>query len=88
MTSFAVGDKVAWTSSSTRKIGVVTHIIPARQTPSDFKLKAGGGGRPRDHETYVIRAKPTYAAAYGKPERQGSAANYWPFVTLLEKLPT
>jgi len=81
--TFKVGDKVRWTSSNTLKTGKVTHVVPAGKKPSLFGVfDAGGGGLPRDHETYIIRGKKQNS----RGESYGSAANYWPLVSLLERV--
>lgn len=73
-----VWDHVSWISQAnggwTRKIGVISQVIPAGSRPVDIK----GCGLPRDHESYVI------AVQVGK----GKAAPrlYWPRVSALESV--
>lgn len=78
----SVGAKVRWTSSNTRKVGVVTHVVPARQLPRDVGVALDGTGSPRDHETYVVRGQKLSWKAGNSPF--GPTANYWPRVSLLE----
>lgn len=77
---FEVGQKVKWISSNVRKTGEITAVVPAGKVPSEIgKPKAGGGGLPRDHESYVVHGqKQDNRGPYG------SKAEYWPFVSLLE----
>ncbi len=79
--TFQVGDKVKWTSSNTRKVGEVTHIVPAGRTPDDVgKPIAGTTGLPRKEVSYIVRGqKCDYR---GNVEKK--VANYWPRVSLLE----
>lgn len=82
MREFTVGQKVEWTSSGTRKVGEVTHVLQAGHVPADAgKPKAGGGGYARDHESYIVRGRKQIG---GKP--YGSAADYWPVVSLLQPI--
>ncbi|WP_223566896.1 hypothetical protein [Agrobacterium tumefaciens] len=76
---FKVGDKVEWISSGVKKVGVIVGVVPAGKTPAEIGYpKAGGGGDPRDHETYVAKGiKIDSKGPYG------SRALYWPFVSLL-----
>ena len=51
-----LGDKVTWTSQSAgivrTKIGIVVDVVPPHATPPKIK----NPGKPREHESYVIRA--------------------------------
>lgn len=71
--TFAVGDAVRWTSSCTRKEGVVVAIVPAGYKP-DTKLVKTDGIHRRE-ESYVVKG--------GEPGRR--QAHYWPLVSLLER---
>lgn len=80
---YQVNDVVRWNSSNTDKQGTVVAIVPAGQKPSDVGFpKAGGGGLPRDHETYVVKGKKLQHNTVGTIP-YGSAAFYWPHVSLL-----
>lgn len=77
---FKKGDMVKWTSKSCsheyEKRGTVLEIIPEKEAPYLFFLKykkckwEWGGGRPRDHESYLVLV--------------GNKI-YWPRVKHLEK---
>lgn len=81
--TFAVGDKVEWTSSNTRKVGEIVAVVPAGKIPSDVGFpKAGGGGIGRKQVSYIARGrKRTY-----RDEPYGSNAVYWPMTSLLKPL--
>ncbi len=68
--SFSVGDIVRWSSQSfgcpKTKTGEVIRVIPAG-APSGVKKS----GRPRDHESYVVRVK--------------GSGEMWPLVRYLQK---
>ncbi len=70
-----VGQRVRWTSSNTRKSGIVEGVIPPRKSPHEMGfLRVDGGSNRRDHESYVIT---------GSPEGSAKKAVYWPLVSLL-----
>lgn len=77
---FAVGDRVEWVSSNTRKVGAVTHILPPEASPADLGIRAGGGGFGRAHQSYIVRGRKSNS----RGEEYGPAANYWPAVSLLK----
>lgn len=81
---YQVNDIVRWTSSNTDKQGTIVAVVPAGRKPADVGFpKAGGGGLQRDHETYVIRGKKLQRTVDGAAP-YGSAALYWPHVSLLK----
>ena len=74
---FSVGDEVYWTSSNTKKTGVVLGIVPARITTNKMGFKIDGGfGLYREHESYVVKG----GRVGGK-----QTTVYWPLVSLLHK---
>lgn len=78
--AFVVGQKVKWVTSGTLKIGEVIAIVPAGSSPASVGFpKAGGGGMPRKHESYVIRGQ---IVSYGKILPRKSV--YWPMVSVIE----
>lgn len=79
---FMNGDAVYWTSSNTRKSGLIVAVIPAGSLPGDFKFKLKDADAPRDHESYVVKG--WRCAANGDPV-EGSTRLYWPRVSLLTR---
>lgn len=82
---FKLGDKVKWTSSAggvTRtKLGEVIEVVAPRMPPQE---KVTDMGRPRPHESYVVRA-----VAQGTETHTRRV--YWPRVvtlSLVEAVPT
>ena len=73
-----IGDKVTWQSQAggdwRSKIGEVVEVVPPNHRP---KTKKKDNGTPRDHESYVVRAK-----AVGT--RTKTARLYWPRVSKLK----
>jgi hypothetical protein len=63
-----LGRTVTWTSSNKQKCGEVVGIVPAGSLPSEIGFAVGDTSRPRDHESYVVRA---------------DTKLYWPRVSLL-----
>lgn len=77
-----VGDPVTWVSSNTRKVGHIVAIVPAGQKPKDVGFpKAGGEGMSRDHVSYVLKGQ-----RHDGKKPIGSAALYWPHVSLIKRL--
>lgn len=77
---FKVGDKVEWTSSNVKKIGEIIAVVPADKTPVEVGYrKAGGGGLPRGHETYVIEGH----RVNERGVKYGYRSLFWPVVRLL-----
>lgn len=76
-TVFALGDRVAWSSSAagstTRKVGVVAEIVAKGASPKTYKAT-----NVRDHVSYVV-AVPRVGAD-GKPILPEA---YWPLAALL-----
>lgn len=82
MTKFAVGDRVEWTTSNTRKIGEIVAVVPEGMLPVEVGFpKAGGGGMSRGHESYVVKGRKTYTRSN---YFYGSAATYWPPVSTIK----
>lgn len=78
---FAIGQSVTWTSSNTRKRGVVTHIVPPGKVPPEVGAKLKDYGSPRDHVSYVVRGNHLNRNGLAlKP-----AATYWPLTSLLRE---
>jgi hypothetical protein len=66
MSAFVKGAKVTWRSQSAgtwkEKTGQVVAVVPADGYPTEALKAVGingraGDGRPRDHESYVVRAR-------------------------------
>lgn len=81
--SYKVGDKCAFVTSNTRKVGEVVAVVPPGSVPSDVGFpRAGGGGSWRGAESYVVRArKKNYRGDF-----YGSVSVYWPPVSTLVPL--
>ncbi len=79
---FKEGDPVEWTSSNVRKVGIVTHVIPAGVLPSDLGVKLKDATSPRDEESYVCKA---YKATSNGDAASRGTAYYWPRVSLLNR---
>lgn len=74
--AFDVGTMVSWTSSNTRKTGVVMAVIPVGKRPADFGYSnLDNSGMPRDHVTYVVKG--------GLPGKKQNTL-YWPRTSLLD----
>ena len=72
--AYRINDLLRWTSSNTRKEGVVVAIVPAGKLPRDVGFpRLGEESMPRDAESYVVRG--------GEPGRRQT--DYWPLVSLL-----
>lgn len=73
---FQIGDVVTWTSQAAgipaTKTGEIIEVVP----PGSPATQIRGAGLPRDHESYVVKAK--------KTTDRGRQALYWPRVSLLE----
>lgn len=78
--NFKIGQTVTWTSSNTRKRGVITHVVPAGKLPPEVGAKLKDYGSPRQVESYVVRGNHL--------NRNGLAlkpsATYWPLTSLLK----
>lgn len=83
---FKVGDKVEWFSSYKEKEGEIIAVIPKGVEPLRIINKIAmernlnvcyGGGRERDHESYVVLVPHP-----GK----GMGSLYWPRVSALQKV--
>lgn len=76
-----VGDEVWWESQSAgsrrTKVGTIVGVVPAGGRPTEFWAVVGA--RPRDHESYVVRAR--YADQPG-----GRTRLYWPRKGLLRRV--
>lgn len=70
-----IGDRVTWTSQSagtwTTKRGVIVSIVPPGTRPE----RISNPGCPRDHVSYVVRARLD----------GGQSKRYWPRVELLQE---
>lgn len=76
---FKVGDSVIWASSGVRKLGKITHVVPAGKMPADVGAKVKDPSTtPRDHESFVVAAiREDQDFETAKP------VNYWPRVASL-----
>lgn len=71
---FKLHDPVRWTSSNTKKEGVIVGVVPPRHLPRDCGFhKLGDTALPRDHVSYVVRG----GVAGGRQSL------YWPLTSLL-----
>lgn len=68
---------VKWTSSNTRKEGVVVAMVPAGKTPRSLGFDVDGAGSPRKHESYLVKGN-----VPGLPWKK----IYWPVASLLERM--
>ncbi len=71
------GVTVKWTSSNTRKEGVVVAVVPAGKTPRALGFDVDGAGSPRKHESYLVKGN-----VPGQPWKK----IYWPVASLLERM--
>lgn len=77
---FEVGQSVTWTSSNTRKRGVISHIVPVGKVPPEVGVRMKEYGSPRDHISYIVRGNKLNVNGLAmKP-----AATYWPLTSLLK----
>ncbi len=75
---FVVGNRVTWSSQAggyvRRKTGYIIENVPPYQSPIQ---RIRGQGKPRDHESYIVRVD-------GKTEK-AHPKFYWPVVSVLKR---
>ena len=78
MRKFNIGDTVEWTSQSAgtprMKRGEVIEVVPAFTYPKPGGAMANPGS-PRNHESYIVRARAIHGGRLKGPYRR-----YWPLV--------
>jgi hypothetical protein len=73
--TFAINDAVIWTSSSTKKEGVIEAVVPAGTHPRGMGYPTvGENASPRPHDSYIVRGG----------ERGKRTSLFWPLVSLLK----
>lgn len=80
--SFAVGDRVQWTSQSagrrTTKVGTVEKVVRVFEDVQQITQELSSPGFPRPHTSYLVRVPAKTSRGRGKL--------YWPIVNKLSKL--
>mgnify|MGYP000898515629 CR=1 FL=1 len=79
--AFDVGSRVTWTTQGIEKIGYVIEVVAPDGDP---RTKLPERGMPRNHETYVVRARRRQDWSLRRP--WSTLSNYWPRTSALREV--